>query len=356
MESQVNMNLLKKVKENIIGNNTVIVGPFGPKQQLYCDYTASGKALEYIEKFIYNNVYPYYANSHTTTSISGLQTTMYREESRDFIHKAVNAKNEDVVIFTGSGSTAAIHKIISVLDLRPPKTDHTVVIIGPYEHHSNILPWKETGVHMERVLEDDDGTVSLSDLERHLRYYFHRGFCIIVTMSAASNVTGIVSDTDTITRLVHKYGGLAFWDFATAAPYLPINMNPALDCSKDAIFISPHKFIGGVGTPGVLIAKKKLFNNPVPDKCGGGTVSWVSQQNHEYLNNITEREEGGTPAIVESIRAGLAFQVGNAKFLFIAIPGNFLGYSKAPTVADEHYLNLCVRTGSHQRATHCLLR
>lgn len=232
----MNLDLLRKVKENIIGHNTEFVTPLGLKRYiLYCDYTASGKALDYIERFIYDNVYPYYANTHSATSISGQQTTAFREESRDIIRKAVNAGPEDVMIFTGSGTTAAIHKIISVVDLRPPKTEHSVVIIGPYEHHSNILPWKETGVRMERVRENDDGTVDQEDLERHLRHYFHRGFWIIVTMSAASNVTGIVTDTDAITRLVHKYGGLAFWDYATAAPYLPINVNPALDCSKVSV-------------------------------------------------------------------------------------------------------------------------
>jgi selenocysteine lyase/cysteine desulfurase len=182
------------------------------------------------------------------------------------------------------------------------------VFIGPYEHHSNELPWRESIADVVMIREDREGHIDLAQLREELVRYEDRPLKI-GSFSAASNVTGIVSDTAGISRLLHEHGALSFFDFAAAAPYVAIEMDPDGDpaAAKDAVFISPHKFIGGPGTPGVLVARRELFRNRVPSMPGGGTVAYVNPVEHVYLSDIEHREEGGTPAIVESIRAGLVF-------------------------------------------------
>ncbi|MEL6349610.1 MAG: aminotransferase class V-fold PLP-dependent enzyme [Myxococcota bacterium] len=192
-----------------------------------------------------------------------------------------------------------------------------MVFIGPYEHHSNELPWRESIADVVTIDEDGDGRVDLVCLEAALVRYADRPLKI-GSFSAASNVTGIGSDTRNIAKLLHRYGALSFWDFAAAGPYVQIDMNLSDDgpdgglAYKDAVFISPHKFIGGPGTPGVLVAKRALFQNRVPSVPGGGTVSYVNPVEHRYHDDPVHREEGGTPAIIESIRAGLVFQLKEA--------------------------------------------
>jgi len=189
-----------------------------------------------------------------------------------------------------------------------------VVFIGPYEHHSNELPWRESVAQVVTIPEDPDGRIDLDVLRGRLEEYADRPL-LIGSFSAASNVTGIVSDTHAIAELLHAHGALSFWDFAAAAPYVEIEVNGAQgrpESYKDAVFISPHKFIGGPSTPGVLVARRELFRNRVPEVPGGGTVSYVNADEHRYLDDPTHREEGGTPAIIESIRAGLVFQLKEA--------------------------------------------
>ncbi|XP_072020829.1 probable cysteine desulfurase [Amphiura filiformis] len=309
--------LLRFVENNVAGKDAHFNGPFGPRRVVYCDYTASGRPLRFIENYIEQHVYPFYANTHTTTTITSRQTTQYRHEARDIIKECVNANEDDAVIFTGSGSTGAINKLVHAMEIRGEKAKNTVVLVGPFEHHSNILPWKETGAEVHRIGQTEHGLVDLHDLEAKLQVFCQTHQYIIGCFSAASNVTGILTDTHSVAALLHRYGALSFWDYATAAPYVEINMNPEIsssewDCSKDAVFVSTHKFVGGVGTPGLLIAKKSLFINRVPGGVGGGTVHYVSRDMHHYVSDIEAREEGGTPAIVESIRAGLAFQIKQA--------------------------------------------
>jgi selenocysteine lyase/cysteine desulfurase len=321
--------LLRRVREAVIGDDQVMVGPFGARRVTYADYTASGRALDFLEDFIRHEVLPRYANTHTESSGTGLQTTRLREDARQIIADAVGGDDQTVVIFAGSGCTGAIDKLIGILGLRLPSAledrhhlssripaeERPVVFIGPFEHHSNELPWRESLADVVRIPADADGHIDLTVLEEALVEYRDRQMRI-GSFSAASNVTGIISDTTGISALLHRHGALSFWDFAAAGPYVDIEMYGGRetdpDAYKDAIFLSPHKFIGGPSTPGVLVVRRELLTNRVPDVPGGGTVAYVNATEHRYVTSPAEREEGGTPAIVDSIRAGLVFQLKQA--------------------------------------------
>jgi selenocysteine lyase/cysteine desulfurase len=304
--------LIDRIRRSLIGEDAVLDGPFGPRRMVYADYTASGRALSFIEDYIRDQVLPLYGNTHTEASATGRQTTSLREDARRIVHRAVNGGEDDVVLFCGSGATGAIDKLIRLLDLDRDRGERPVVFIGPYEHHSNELPWRESIADVVTIREDRDGRVDIGHLEHELERHADRTLKL-GSFSAASNVTGIVTDVDRVAIALHRHGALACWDYAAAGPYLPIDMNPPERLAyKDAVFISPHKFAGGPGTPGVLVAKRALLRRSVPTVPGGGTILFVSPSCQSYHPDPEVSEEGGTPAIVESIRAGLVFALKEA--------------------------------------------
>jgi len=319
------------IASNVIGRRCIMSTPFGKIEMVYADYTASGRFLAFIEDFMQKVVAPTYGNTHTDASMTGAQTSRLREEARDIIRDALHApKEEYAVLFTGTGATGAIEKLVNVLGLIIPeyiqknwkvnklihKKKRPVVFISHFEHHSNELIWRESIVECVIIREGEDGTPDLAHLEKNLNEYVKRKVPLIGSFSAGSNVTGIRSPVREITKLLHKFGAYSFFDYAGVGAYVSIDMScGGGDEGIDAIFLSPHKFIGGPGSAGVLVARHKLFNNAFGVKTtnastpGGGTVVYVTRDDHTYSKNTEAREDAGTPAILQSIRAGLVFKV-----------------------------------------------
>src|SRR5215472_12079355 len=313
------------IRTSDLSRRVFIETPFGRRLLCYADLTATGRHLELVERWI-DRVYPLYANTHTAVSSTGRIMSQLREQARSIVAESVQAGSDDVVLFVGAGATAAVNKLLGLLGLRIPEplerefglskalapSQRPVVFVGPYEHHSNELPWLESIAELVEIGLDDSGRIDLSDLERKLGAYSERKLKI-GAFSAASNVTGVLSDVRAIAKALHRGGAYACFDYAAAAPYVAIDMHPGEEEELiDALFLSSHKFIGGPEGSGILVANSALFRSRIPERPGGGTVDYVAAFDRlsvDYVQRIDEREEGGTPAILGDLRAGAAFLV-----------------------------------------------
>ncbi len=309
-----------KFRKNIVGVNQTYLSPFGEQKMIYADWTASGRLYKPIEEKMLYEFGPFVANTHTETTFSGSAMTMAYHEARNIIKKHVNANEDDVLITEGTGMTGVINKFQRILGLKIPENlkkfftipddKKPVVFISHMEHHSNQTSWLETIADVEIIPYDQTGLVDIDSLQGLLDKHNDRSFKI-ASITACSNVTGIQPDYFKIAKIMHQNNGVCFVDFACSAPYVKIDMHPKdKDCYLDAIFFSPHKFLGGPGTSGVLIFNKKLYHNRIPDNPGGGTVTWTNPWGeHSYLDDIELREDGGTPGFLQTIRIALAIQL-----------------------------------------------
>ncbi|HWV69443.1 aminotransferase class V-fold PLP-dependent enzyme [Chitinophaga sp.] len=316
-------NYFSAYRNNIIGNQQYFESPFGKKRLIYADWTASGRAYAPIEKCIRQQVLPFVGNTHTNTTITGSLMTAAYEQAKTIIKSHVNAGKADVLLFCGSGMTSAVCKLQRILGLRIPEraADYVhlspcneavkpVVFVTHMEHHSNHLSWLETIARVEIIGCDESGHIDMQQLHALLEQFKHHPVKI-AAVTACSNVTGIPTPYHHIATLMHRYGGLCFADFACSAPYCPINMHPEEPGAHlDAIYFSTHKFLGGPGTPGVLVFNKQLYRNAIPDQPGGGTVNYSNPwQEHEYIADIEQREDGGTPPFLQGIKAAMCIRL-----------------------------------------------
>lgn len=336
----------QQFRKKIIGIDTHFETPYGTKKMLYADWTASGRAYAPIEERIQHEIMPLLANTHTETTVTGTAMTHAYEQAKHIVKQHVHSGPDDILIFAGSGMTGAVNKLQRLLGLRIPERimDYVkagrlpspdelknskvrihslfsnyldidpelkpIVFVSHMEHHSNQTSWLETIADVEIIPNDENGNINLAELEKLLIKYTKRKNKI-AAITGCSNVTGIQTPYHKVAQLVHQYNGLCFVDFACSAPYVSINMHPQIeDGHLDAIFFSPHKFLGGQGTPGVLIFHKNLYHNIVPDQPGGGTVTYTNPwKYHEYITDIEQREDGGTPPFLQGIKAALAVKL-----------------------------------------------
>jgi selenocysteine lyase/cysteine desulfurase len=339
-------NFFARFQKNTIGQRHAFISPFGRKEIIYADWTACGRAYGPIEECIQKEIMPFLGNTHTETTITGTLMSKAYEEAKIIVKNHVNAGSSDLLIFCGSGMTSAVNKLQRILGVRIPEAmthyikgshsnevqdlnDHAVnrnkklsehlqldeklkpvVFVSEMEHHSNHLSWLETIATVEIIKCGNNGNVDLKYFKSLLEQFKHRKNKI-AAVTACSNVTGIQTPYHEIAKLMHCYGGLCFVDFACSAPYVNINMHPPEEGTHlDGIYFSPHKFLGGPGTPGVLIFNKKIYRNKVPDQPGGGTVVYSNPWNvREYISDIEQREDGGTPPILQGIKAAMCIRL-----------------------------------------------
>jgi len=310
----------EKFRKNTIGNDAYFESPYGQKKIIYADWVASGRLYAPIEEKIAQVIGPFVGNTHTETSETGTLMTKAYEYARRKIKEHVNAGPDDVIITSGFGMTQVINKLQRILGLKNcavydegkciPKEERPVVFVTHMEHHSNQTSWLETIAEVVLLQPDENNRVVPDELRKQLKKYENRKMKI-GSFSACSNITGIEPPYRKLTAIMHENGGLAFADFAGSAPYVDINMHPENEMERlDAIFFSPHKFLGGPGSSGVVIFNKSLYHNTVPDQPGGGTVEWTNPWGeHLYFDDIELREDGGTPGFLQAFRVALSIEV-----------------------------------------------
>lgn len=310
----------KKFKDNIIGSDLVFETPFGKKKMIYADWIASGRLYAPIEERMLNDIAPYIGNTHTETTETGTLMTKAYQYAHKKIKAHVNADEDDVIITAGSGMTGVINKFQRILGLKSycntgecafdSAEDVPVVFVTHMEHHSNHTSWLETVADVVLLKPDDENMVDPENLRGELEKYKNRRIKY-GAFTACSNVTGVSPDYFEMAKIMHEYGGYIFLDFAGSAPYVDIDMHPKDPMKRlDAVMFSPHKFLGGPGSSGVLVFNKVLYNSEVPDNPGGGTVEWTDPWGgHKYIEDIEIREDGGTPGFLQAMRAALAIEV-----------------------------------------------
>ena len=329
------------LRQQIVGIDSTFETPFGERLMVYCDYTASGRCLRFVESYL-QSLQRVYANTHTEDDITGRSMSQLLHEAEDAIKQSVNAGPQGRIVACGTGATGAIDKLQQIVGVAlPPATRRNmgkvldsldadvnsesfraaldryqpVVFIGPYEHHSNELSWRQSLVTTVEVRLNAAGNVDIDHLEELLQDPRYQGRQRIGSFSAASNVTGMRSDVRQITCLLHRYDAIACFDFAACAPYVEIDMNPAPqspdeDPSIDAVFISPHKFLGGPGSSGILIFNERIYDRELPPSVSaGGTVDYVGRTGQDFIRGIEEREKAGTPGVLQTLKAGMVFQI-----------------------------------------------
>jgi selenocysteine lyase/cysteine desulfurase len=307
-------------RKNTIGIDAVYQSPYGQKKIIYADWIASGRLYGPIEDKIKNEFGLFVANTHTETSETGTRMTYSYHHAHKMIKKHVNAGPNDVIITNGSGMTGVVNKFQRILGLkscsdladykRIREKDRPVVFISHMEHHSNHTSWFETNAEVVQLKPNKDLLIDSNELRKELEKYRDRPFKI-GSFTACSNVTGIITPYHQLASIMHEYGGLCFVDFAASAPYVDIDMHPENPMEKlDAIFFSPHKFLGGPGSSGILIFDSAMYKRKAPDNPGGGTVDWTNPWGqYKYIDDIEAREDGGTPGFLQAIRAALAVEL-----------------------------------------------
>ena len=329
------------LRRQIVGIDSAFDTPFGRRLMVYCDYTASGRCLIFFERYL-QTLQRIYANTHTEDDLTGRSMSRLLHEAEHTIKRAVNAGPSGRIVACGTGATGAIDKLQQILGVYlPPATRKAVgdelreflgaeqfdafvrfqqsrqpvVFVGPYEHHSNEVTWRQGLATVVEVNLDADGGVDLAHLAKLLEAPEYRDRLRIGSFSAASNVTGMRTQVQEIARLLHAHGAYACFDFAASAPYVEIDMNPPTrpgdgDASLDAVFLSPHKFLGGPGSSGVLVFNERLYNRELPPSVGGGgTVAYVSPEDQDFIADIEERERAGTPGVLQTLKAALALEL-----------------------------------------------
>jgi selenocysteine lyase/cysteine desulfurase len=316
----MNADHLKKFRENIIGNDIEFITPYGTKRLIYADWTASGRLYAPIEEKTQKIVGPYVGNTHTETSLTGTAMTLAYHKAKEIIKKHVNADENDVLICAEAGMTGVINKFQRILGIKihekfrdkiqiHPK-DRPIIFITSMEHHSNQTSWLETIADVVIIGLNDDGHTDLNHLQSLLEKHKSRKLKI-AAVTSCSNVTGILTCYHQIAKMMHANSGYCFVDFAASAPYIDINMHPDEEGTNlDAIFFSPHKFLGGPGTSGVLLFNRELYHNEIPDNPGGGTVDWTNPWGeHKFVSDIETREDGGTPPFLQTIKIAYVLQL-----------------------------------------------